>query len=100
MTLVDDGYHAKISLEDLAEELPENSPRFIILSYTMTLPDGRKPNRLLLISYRPQTTAPEMGTLHATALNIVENIVKPYRIMSIEDAETELTQELIEKQLK
>ncbi|KAI0818645.1 hypothetical protein BC629DRAFT_1587993 [Irpex lacteus] len=31
-----------ISLEDLAEELPENAPRYVVLSYELAHDDGRK----------------------------------------------------------
>ncbi|KAJ3344053.1 calpain 7 [Gonapodya sp. JEL0774] len=41
------------SLEDLADELPENTPRYIILSYKLTHKEGRVSYPLVFIYYNP-----------------------------------------------
>ena len=73
-----------ISLEELAEgmftfilnllvflniyisELPENSPRYVIISYPLKHPDGRLAVPLALINWIPTTSSLEMKTLHAS----------------------------------
>ena len=73
-----------ISIEELAEgalhrdlssgqgshsrsELPENAPRYVVLSYELNHSDGRKSFPLVLLNWAP--TGSEMGmlTLHASA---------------------------------
>ena len=74
-----------ISIEDLAEgrsqlithvalmstlhaELPENSPRYVVLSYELNHSDGRKSFPLVLVNWAPTTSEIGMMTLHASAL--------------------------------
>ncbi|PWN35693.1 glia maturation factor beta [Meira miltonrushii] len=57
-----------ITLEDLKEELPENSPRFIVLSYELHHKDGRTSFPLVLIYWAPQTSSMELKTLYTSAL--------------------------------
>lgn len=56
-----------ITIEDLADELPENSPRFIVLSYEYHHKDGRKSFPLVLVNWSPTTSEIGMLTLHASA---------------------------------
>ena len=41
------------SLEDICAELPEQQPRFLLLSYSKTMSDGRKTFPMCLIFYSP-----------------------------------------------
>jgi len=56
-----------ISIDDLIEELPENSPRFIVLSYEYHHKDGRKSFPLVLVNWAPTTSEIGLLTLHASA---------------------------------
>jgi len=75
-----------ISLEDLVEgtspcdsrwqlsqtsgaslELPENSPRYIVLSYELKHRDGRTSFPLVIINWIPPSTETSLLTLHASA---------------------------------
>lgn len=49
-------------------ELPENAPRYVVLSYELHHSDGRKSFPLILLNWAPISS--EMGnlTLHASAL--------------------------------
>jgi hypothetical protein len=49
-------------------ELPENSPRYVVLSYELTHPDGRRSFPLVLVNWAPITSAVDLLTLHASAL--------------------------------
>ncbi|CAG8716331.1 29818_t:CDS:2, partial [Racocetra persica] len=67
LLVVEDVLYDDISLEDLVEELPENSPRYIVLSYELSHRDGRKSFPLVLIYYSPPSTKPETHMLYASA---------------------------------
>ncbi|CAO1627491.1 unnamed protein product [Parajaminaea phylloscopi] len=58
-----------ISLEDLEEELPENTPRYIVLSYRLAHSDGRVSFPLALVFWAPQTSSMEMSTLYTSAVS-------------------------------
>lgn len=49
-------------------ELPENSPRYVLLSYELKHPDGRTSFPLVLINWAPTSSEIGMMTLHASAL--------------------------------
>jgi hypothetical protein len=89
----------KISIEDLAEgvsitassdslalntdarpELPENAPRFIILSYEYDHKDGRKSFPLVLVNWAPKTTEIGLLTLHASAFLDFQATVRSYPV--------------------
>ena len=57
-------------------ELPENAPRYVVLSYELNHSDGRKSFPLVLINWAP--TSSEMGllTLHASAFLDFQNTVR------------------------
>ncbi|EEB96210.1 hypothetical protein MPER_04694 [Moniliophthora perniciosa FA553] len=56
-----------ISIEELAEELPENSPRYVVLSHELKHSDGRTSFPLVLINWAPTTSETGLLTLHASA---------------------------------
>lgn len=57
-------------------ELPENSPRYIVLSYELNFSDGRTSYPLVLINWAPESSEIGMMTLHATALQDFQNTVR------------------------
>ena len=63
------GWRSNLSY-DLAclTELPENSPRYVMLSYELNHKDGRISFPLVLINWSPVTSETGMLTLHASAL--------------------------------
>ncbi|CAJ0651680.1 13904_t:CDS:2 [Entrophospora sp. SA101] len=63
LVVVEDEIHDDITLEELVEELPENAPRYIVLSYE----DGRKSYPLVLIYYSPISTNPEAHMLYTSS---------------------------------
>ncbi|KAG7694293.1 hypothetical protein KL951_004171 [Ogataea haglerorum] len=56
------------SIDALLEELPDNSPRFVVLSYSKTLDDGRLSNPLVLVYHRPLTAKQDAKMLYAGCL--------------------------------
>ncbi len=85
-----------ISLEDLVEglshsltcatcysfqnvaELPENAPRYVLLSYELSHSDGRVSYPLVLINWAPTTAETGLLTLHASALIAFQNAVSSF----------------------
>jgi len=57
-----------ITPEELAEELPEHSPRFVLVSYEMKHADGRISYPLVLVYWAPESTSMELATLYTSAL--------------------------------
>ncbi|OAA58110.1 gmf family protein [Niveomyces insectorum RCEF 264] len=84
------------SLDELADELPENSPRFVLLSYPMTLPSGRLSVPYVLLYYLPITCNAEMRMLYAGAKELMRNTSEVGKVLDIESAEelAELPQRL------
>lgn len=58
------------STEELAEELPDNSPRFVVLSYPMKLQDGRVKSPLVMVYWRPPTCSNDAKMLYAGAVEL------------------------------
>lgn len=59
-----------LSLPDpTSTELPENTPRYILLSYQLSHKDGRVSFPLVLLFWCPETSSVEMSTLYASALS-------------------------------
>ncbi|KAJ8598048.1 glia maturation factor beta [Rhizopogon salebrosus TDB-379] len=72
--VVDDEYD-DISIEDLVEELPRNSPRYVVLSYELKHRDGRISFPLVLVNWAPSSSETTMMTLHASALLDFQRVV-------------------------
>jgi len=85
-----------ISIEELAEELPENSPRYVVLSYELNHNDGRKSFPLVLINWAPITSETGLLTLHASALLNFQNTADVSKVIEIRDGPEGLTKEVID----
>ncbi|KAL2158631.1 hypothetical protein VTH06DRAFT_4113 [Thermothelomyces fergusii] len=75
------------SLEELADDLPDHSPRFILLSYPVTLPSGRLSVPYVLLYYMPSTCNSELRMLYAGAKELMRNTSEVTRIIDLESAE-------------
>ncbi|KAI9313117.1 glial maturation factor [Dichotomocladium elegans] len=88
-----------ISIEDLVEELPENSPRFIILSYELVHSDGRKNFPLVFIFWCPSTAKTEIMMLYASAKAFLQDKIDVNRGIDIREAD-QFTDEFLVSELK
>ncbi|KAI8096627.1 uncharacterized protein BX664DRAFT_324461 [Halteromyces radiatus] len=88
-----------ISLEDLVEELPENTPRYIILSYELKHSDGRTNYPLLFIYWSPSTAKAELHMLYTSAKGDLQKEIDVMRDFEIREPET-LSDEYLTSQLK
>ncbi|ORZ39868.1 hypothetical protein BCR44DRAFT_64833 [Catenaria anguillulae PL171] len=53
------------SLQDLADELPETTPRYIMLSYVVNHKDGRVSYPLVFVQYTPAVARPDQKMIYA-----------------------------------
>ncbi|CAE6524691.1 unnamed protein product [Rhizoctonia solani] len=90
----------EISMEDLAEELPEASPRYVVLSYELKHDDGRTSFPLVLINWTPQGSETGLMTLHASALIAFQNTVDVSKVVEIRDGPEGLTKSTIDAKLR
>ncbi|KAG0319345.1 hypothetical protein BG000_003917 [Podila horticola] len=73
-----------IELEELADELPENIPRYIILSYELKHDDGRVSFPLVFLFYCPVGA----NTQLRIAKTFFQNMTQIGKVFEIHDAET------------
>ncbi|GMM54004.1 Aim7 protein [Maudiozyma humilis] len=71
-------------LSELAEIMPDNSPRFLLLAYPMTNKDGIKQTPLVLLYWKPSTVvSQEWKMMYAGALEMVRNECGTYKLVEV-----------------
>ncbi|RMJ06822.1 hypothetical protein BHE90_004508 [Fusarium euwallaceae] len=75
------------SLEEVGDDLPDHAPRFVLLSYPLTMGDGRLSVPYVMLFYLPVTCNAEMRMLYAGAKELFRNTSEAGRIIDIESAE-------------
>ncbi|KAL6881227.1 glia maturation factor beta [Trichoderma novae-zelandiae] len=75
------------SLDEIADDLPDHAPRFILLSYPLTMPDGRLSVPYVLLYYLPITCNAETRMLYAGAKELIRNTAEVNKVIDIESAE-------------
>ncbi|KAF7903541.1 uncharacterized protein EAF01_006590 [Botrytis porri] len=74
-------------IESIGDDLPDHSPRFILLSYPCTLPSGRLSVPYVLIFYLPPTVNAEQRMLYAGAKELMRNTAEVSKVLEIESVE-------------
>ncbi|KAL1953320.1 hypothetical protein VTO42DRAFT_3027 [Malbranchea cinnamomea] len=72
------------NMDDLAEDLPDSSPRFILLSYPLTLPSGRLSVPYVLVYYLPENCNPSMRMSYAGAVELMRNTAEVNRVIEVQ----------------
>ncbi|KAI9879132.1 MAG: hypothetical protein M1830_009520 [Pleopsidium flavum] len=75
------------NMQELADELPDHSPRYVLLSYPLTLPSGRLSVPYVLLYYLPVTCNAELRMLYAGAKELMRNTAEVGRVIELESAE-------------
>jgi len=88
-----------ISIDELAEELPENAPRYVLLSYELNHKDGRTSFPLVLVNWAPTSSETGQLTLHASALIDFQNTADVSKVVEVRDGAEGLTKEIIDTKL-
>ncbi|KAH0615134.1 uncharacterized protein H6S33_000770 [Morchella sextelata] len=81
--LPDDDGEIYTTLETLAEELPDNTPRFVLLSYPLDLKSGRRAAPYVLLYYMPPTANNELRMLYAGAKELMRNTAEVGRVVEV-----------------
>ncbi|KAF2432575.1 glia maturation factor beta [Tothia fuscella] len=85
------------NMQELGDELPDHAPRFVLLSYPLTLASGRQSVPYVMLYYLPVTANGEMRMLYAGAKELMRNTAEVGKIIEIDTAED---LEEIEEKLK
>jgi len=85
-------------LDELQDELPDNAPRFVLLSYELVHSDGRKSNPLIMINYVPVTANTTFHTLYASAKVWFQEKADIGKVLDMTDLE-ELNDDFVKSQL-
>ncbi|KAL7921101.1 hypothetical protein ACQKWADRAFT_296264 [Trichoderma austrokoningii] len=83
----DDDATVYTSLDEIADDLPDSIPRFIFLSYPLTMPDGRLSVPYTMIYYLPNTCNAALRMLYAGAKELIRNTAEVNKVIDIESAE-------------
>ncbi|KAI0860738.1 glia maturation factor beta [Xylaria cubensis] len=75
------------SLEEIGDDLPDNSPRYILLSYPLTLPSGRLSVPYVLLYYLPTTCNAESRMMYAGAKELMRNTSEVGKVIDIESTD-------------
>ncbi|CDM30818.1 hypothetical protein DTO013E5_536 [Penicillium roqueforti] len=71
-------------MEDLADDLPESSPRFILLSHPMTTRDGRPSVPYVLLYWLPENCNPMQRMSYANAVELMRSSAQVNRVIEVE----------------
>ncbi|KAF2205465.1 glia maturation factor beta, partial [Delitschia confertaspora ATCC 74209] len=74
-------------MQELADELPDNAPRFVLLSYPLTLASGRLSVPYVMVYYLPVTCNSEVRMLYAGAKELMRNTAEVGRIIDMDTPE-------------
>ncbi|CAI7625450.1 unnamed protein product [Penicillium palitans] len=72
------------NMEDLADDLPESSPRFILLSHPMTTKDGRPSVPYVLLYWLPENCNPMQRMSYANAVELMRTSAQVNRVIEVE----------------
>lgn len=61
-------------IDELVDELPDNTPRYVLVTYSMVHDDGRRSNPLFLVYWIPRTASTEMSTLYVSSSWSTQNL--------------------------
>ncbi|KAF3003757.1 hypothetical protein E8E13_009828 [Curvularia kusanoi] len=82
---VDDEVYSEVA--SVADELPDHAPRFVLLSYPLTLDSGRLSVPYVMLYYLPITCNSEVKMLYAGAKELMRNTAEVNKIIEIDSAE-------------
>ncbi|KAJ4301751.1 hypothetical protein N0V90_003844 [Kalmusia sp. IMI 367209] len=74
-------------VQSLADELPDHAPRFVLLSYPLTLDSGRLSVPYVMLYYLPVTCNNEVKMLYAGAKELMRNTAEVNKIIEIDSAD-------------
>ncbi|KXN74394.1 glia maturation factor beta [Conidiobolus coronatus NRRL 28638] len=85
-------------LEEIIEELPDDAPRYVLLSYKYEREDGITQYPLIFLYYIPEAASHSLNMLYASTQNNLQKEIDMSRVFEIRDLE-ELDEEWIKSRL-
>ncbi|KAK5998656.1 Actin-depolymerizing factor gmf1 [Cladobotryum mycophilum] len=79
----DDEMIVYASLDELADELPDHAPRYVLLSYPLTKSDGRLSVPYVMLYYLPVTCNAATRMLYAGAKELMRNMSEVNRVFDV-----------------
>ncbi|KAJ1655324.1 hypothetical protein GGF44_002968 [Coemansia sp. RSA 1694] len=86
------------TLEDLVDELPDNAPRYLVLSYRYEHQDKRVSYPLVLVYYCPGTARPADRMLYASTQQHFATMAKLDKVYLLEDKD-DFTQKWLDERV-
>ncbi|PRP89306.1 hypothetical protein PROFUN_02180 [Planoprotostelium fungivorum] len=86
-----------VTMEEIAEYMPEISPRFIAYSYKHTHADGRMSLPLVFIYYCPRDISPVLNMLYSSTKTKLQTKLQIMKTFDIQESEAMTTQWLKDK---
>ncbi|KAK8844605.1 hypothetical protein IAR55_006452 [Kwoniella newhampshirensis] len=99
LTMAVDEELTDLSVEEIAEELPENAPRYVVLSHELKHKDGRISYPLIMINWAPSGSPTELMTLHASSLSYFQEIAQVAKVLEVRDGAEGLTTKAVDDRL-
>ncbi|EIW73133.1 hypothetical protein TREMEDRAFT_25515, partial [Tremella mesenterica DSM 1558] len=108
LTMAVDEEFSDLSIEEIAEELPENSPRYVIISHELKHRDGRISQPLVLINWQVHSlplpnsmggSPTDLMTLHASSLSYFQQTAEVAKVVEVRDGAEGLTTEVVDERL-
>ncbi|ORY05239.1 glia maturation factor beta [Basidiobolus meristosporus CBS 931.73] len=94
----EDELFENIAFEDLVEEIPDDSPRYIVLSFKFEHQDGRLSYPLVFIYYTPDGCSTELNMLYASNQPYFQQKTDLGKVLELRDKE-DLTFEWLKERL-
>ncbi|KAG0644311.1 hypothetical protein HOY80DRAFT_1075437 [Tuber brumale] len=95
---LEDEANVYTSLDEISDGLPEHVPRFVLLSYPVTLNSGRQATPYVLLYFLPVTANIELRMLYAGAKELMRNTAEVGKVLEVADEEGILQVEEILKE--
>ncbi|BEI82369.1 hypothetical protein CcaverHIS002_0302370 [Cutaneotrichosporon cavernicola] len=99
LTMVVDDEFIGVPIEEIAEDLPENSPRLVLISHQLKHKDGRVSYPLILVNWMPTTAPTDLMTLQASSLSYFQQTAEVAKVLEVRDGEEGLSTEAVNAML-
>ncbi|KAJ2548794.1 hypothetical protein EV175_004690 [Coemansia sp. RSA 1933] len=97
-TVVHDETFEDIGFDELIDELPDDAPRYVVVSYRFAHDDGRVSYPLVFVYYCPLTSALTARMLYASTQQLFEKVAHLGKSYILQD-KTQFSQEWLESNL-
>ncbi|KAJ3416827.1 hypothetical protein HDV05_008412 [Chytridiales sp. JEL 0842] len=85
LTLVKDQLLDNATFDDIQEEVPDSSPRYLVISYKFNHPDGRVSYPLIGINYMPSSTSDKNRMLYSSTKTLFFQKADVHKVFDLND---------------